>query len=568
MHARRRVVCVLARAALCAAVLAAAGSAARAGDAPRAIPAIENDLVADDPAVRAKAAAELTDRFPDGAVAVPMLMDLLDDEDPSVVAAAAKAIDSMAVAGLAKLSAWCTDDARSRTISPVAHQLWDTLDKDALAVADVFDTAHLADAKIPSDVTLLAALLPDRRGPASALPLVLKVARLTSGDARVWSHVSLAVLGADALAARRIVPTATPERSKVAAAAIELIKSEIDVHTLMGCRLLARLRPSEASAVEALVHAMFDERPEKYETLRNYVRLKGTRRAACLALGCLGPVAATAAPRILDEASDSTYDTSQCASPSDYVHVLLQMGREADAVALLTKWPERDDDIAVALALEGRATAMVVPTLIKALQRDPKRRDVLSGLIAVGAAASDAFQFLGRQYREADSLDAKLMYLEALLAVAPSDSERLTVAEAALRDPALSARVRAVLARHAAPSMALAFRLGKAVTDAAAAKPDAYTFPDAEVEGLTRCSKFAKGSVPGLLRLLEIEDRQVSNPSNTMSPANRRLTVFALGLIVSDSEAAVAALTALHDKGDETIRVPAAQALRRIRAKK
>jgi len=64
------------------AAFALSSGAATAGDAPRAVDVIENDLVAEDPAVRAKAAAELTDRFPDGAVAVPMLVDLLDDETP------------------------------------------------------------------------------------------------------------------------------------------------------------------------------------------------------------------------------------------------------------------------------------------------------------------------------------------------------------------------------------------------------------------------------------------------------------------------------------------------------
>ena len=83
----------------------AAHDVATAGDAPRAVDAIESDLVADDPAVRAKAAAELTDRFPDGAVAVPMLVDLLDDESPEVVAAAAKSLDAFAVAGAPALTA-------------------------------------------------------------------------------------------------------------------------------------------------------------------------------------------------------------------------------------------------------------------------------------------------------------------------------------------------------------------------------------------------------------------------------------------------------------------------------
>ena len=84
MLSTRRLLRTLAIAATLLVVSASLGSAARAGDAPRAIDVIENDLIADDPAVRAKAATELVDRFPDGAVAVPMLVDLLDDEEASV----------------------------------------------------------------------------------------------------------------------------------------------------------------------------------------------------------------------------------------------------------------------------------------------------------------------------------------------------------------------------------------------------------------------------------------------------------------------------------------------------
>jgi hypothetical protein len=60
----------------------------------------------------------------------------------------------------------------------------------------------------------------------------------------------------------------------------------------------------------------------------------------------------------------------------------------------------------------------------------------------------------------------------------------------------------------------------------------------------------------------------VSNPPTRGSIIVCRQSVLALGRIGPDAAAAIPALAVLRDHGDETIRVPAAQALRRIRAKK
>jgi len=115
---------------------------ARAGDAKRTVDVIETDLVSDDPAVRAKAATELTDRFPDGAVAVPMLVDLLDDESPDVVAAAARAIDSMALAGAPRITAWCADPGRFDGADSFGTRMEGFLSLFVRSPRDVFEEVH------------------------------------------------------------------------------------------------------------------------------------------------------------------------------------------------------------------------------------------------------------------------------------------------------------------------------------------------------------------------------------------------------------------------------------------
>ena len=90
------------------------------------------------------------------------------------------------------------------------------------------------------------------------------------------------------------------------------------------------------------------------------------------------------------------------------------------------------------------------------------------------------------------------------------------------------------------------------------------------MDALGRAGSAAKGAVPEMVRCLQ---DAADEPDARYKPGARqsgqcRSAAVALGRIGPDAAAAVPALTALRDKGDETIRVPAAQALRRIRAKK
>jgi hypothetical protein len=124
------------------AVLAAAACADRSADDRIAVRAIEEELLADGPAARATAAAKLADLFPEGADAVPMLIDLLDDESPDVVAAAARAIDSMALAGAPRITAWCADPGRFDGADSFGTRMEGFLSLFVRSPRDVFEEVH------------------------------------------------------------------------------------------------------------------------------------------------------------------------------------------------------------------------------------------------------------------------------------------------------------------------------------------------------------------------------------------------------------------------------------------
>src|SRR5207244_2442791 len=100
---------------------------------------------------------------PDGAVAVPMLVDLLDDESPEVVAAAARAIDSMAVAGVRPMAAFCSDPTNWKDGSQFREGVRG-LPVLALALGspiatDLVDEAQLKECKPSASLVAIAALL-------------------------------------------------------------------------------------------------------------------------------------------------------------------------------------------------------------------------------------------------------------------------------------------------------------------------------------------------------------------------------------------------------------------------
>jgi hypothetical protein len=551
-----------------AALLALAPSdVARAGDVQRAIADLENDLVADDPAVRAKAADELSGRFPDGAVAVPMLVDLLDDESPEIAAAAAKAIDAMTLASVAPLAAYCDDDARLSRKSRLGETLEMTLAHDSPCTLDAIDLEELAAGTSPPDVAAAAAILPEDsavRLPRPSLPMLLVLYRRAPADQRVLPAAALAQKGMAAPAMRRHPPAPGAARTAAAAAAMPFLRSDSDLRAWIGARLLLRIRADDEAVVAELAKTLTTvKQPLKG---RNGEEIRVARRAAARALRELGPAAVAAAPALLDAAGKRELSG---ASAEDCVLALLAMGREADVVELLDSKPPTSLDIALALGAEKRATSKVVPVIVAGITEFGVYGHTIRAIDALGPDAAPALPALRKVAHDSRFPNQRLAAADAILAIAPGDVDALRVVDdVAKRFP--EERVVppiGVLADRAQPSPELVARLSAALDTAAAPAGDFYEIK--VVEGLARCGALAKDTVPQILNVLANEEKAAGDPRTlTRAADRRRRIVVSLGRMGPDAAAAIPALTALRDKGDETIRVPAAQALRRIRAKK
>jgi len=523
----------------------AAHDVATAGDAPRAVADIETDLVADDPALRATAAAELADRFPDGAVAVPMLVDLLDDESPEVVAAAAKAIDSMAVDGAAALAAHY---ARHPNSGPSvildgneadgAFERWASGDV-AGAAFDLwiwtFDSwPHWLSTRTP----WLLRLAHDERAPKAA-----------------GAAAALAVRGADRLVDLRVAPPAHPRRAAAAFSALALMKADGAARDV-GELLLERVRSSDPAVVAALLE-----------------RVAGNVNAhqACGALAALGPRVASAAPALV--VALAREDTSSSAALA-----LVAIGREADAVAAFARAEGASKaTLAESLAFRRVGGAVVVPYLTARVE-DPQLRVVLrleaaSSLARYGDSASAALPALRKLADTVKAREGRITCADAVLSIAPSDAAALAIVEDSLSDqPARNCALR-VYADHAPPSDAAVARLREAVV-AFSTSPATDLGLRADVaarlvNGLARFGPAARAAAPDLAVLVGRLAKGCADVETMTSCCPLRARVArALGRIGADAAPAVPELEALTKSADETIRVPAAQALRRIRAKK
>ena len=547
-----------------------AGRAARAGDEPRAVDAIENDLVAGDPAVRARAAAELNDRFPDGAVAVPMLIDLLDDESPDVVAAAISAIDSMTVAAAGSLAKWLLNDANFNGPLPPTDgtfaEVLNTLTplKSARAV-EVFISATDGHPYGPAEpgAGVIAAVMPFSEI-TNGMSCLLAIHRGSTGDTRVFAAAALAMLGSDGLVARGFEPPPNQARAAAAASAVRLVNSGSDLRSWCGSRILSRLRAADGATISALSSAVSARKKVLWEHDEPLAAV-----AACRALGALGARAVQAAGTLRSEISKPATKPNirlECARS------LAICGREADLRDALSREGEDAVSLAGAVALDGRMAEVVVPVLVATLDAPlPSAWPSLRPLAALGPKAAAALPAVRKLADQSKFRSDRLVCLDAVLSISPGDEfaveQVLAISnESSLGDDDAEAALR-ILATRAPATPAVVARLRKAVVQAVSGKPPpAWT--DA-VDGLGRAGAAARESVEPLTRLVGRADRLHADPDHRLVFADdRQRLVIALGRIGPDADMAVAALTALRDKGDETIRVPAAQALRRIQAKK
>ena len=528
----------------------AVASDARAGDAPRAIDVIENDLVADDPAVRAKAAAELTDRFPDGAVAVLMLVELLDDESPEVVKAAAKSIDAMAVSAAGVLADYLADDARWRPDSWLPRICGPMSGSPPGLNPDSAFRFKDADA---ADEFVAAALFPERR----YVPRLLHAAR-TEGTTRTLASAALAMAGVVLAEDEHELPSpASRARSQAATKAVALLKARDGVKSWAGASLLERLRCLDESVVAELIAALSSPKIPQSKNA-NVWELQASRNCSIRALGAIGPAAARCAPTVLADLGDDAL----IFGPGRPVRALLRMGKEADVVAAIKTNPRFRVAICMELARHRRAASVVVPALVAELKLGSfeGHDSPLLELADYGPAAVDALPELRRRAFGATQSDkpteyeGRLRYVEAILRITPDDDEAIRFLCSV--PPEAKRNATGILAGYAAPVPAVV----ENVVGLLHRQTSVSVRDDDLVEGIARFGPKAAAAVDDLLtRLVAAGARDFDW---------RQVLAGALGRIGPDATAAVPALTALRNNGDETIRVPAAQALRRIRAKK
>lgn len=511
-------------------VLAARDDVVRGGDAPRAIDAIASDLVADEPTVRAKAAAELVDRFPDGAVAVPMLVDLLDDESPDVAAAAARTLDSMSVAGAIVLTESCADRARLAAKARYGKAFADVVAGYSIGP----DDALADDEPVTAGACLLAALLAPGEGAWVFDPVprweaaLLGAHRRGKDDAQALAAAGLAMLGADALASHGVAPTADARHVAAAKALVPLVASDDVMQSWCGARIAMRLRVATSDLVAALAETLVAKKtaPDSWrrvphDTRNPWLKARFDRVAAVEALAEIGPSAAAAAPRLAAILADPTVTTdSRDRDPEGLVprsvRALVRAGRESDVGAVFDRNPTNALYLARLAAQSGCSAGLVLSRLADEAARPDARReaflpmaalgpaDAFAGLAALGPAAADALPVVRARFRETTDEMSKEAIAKALVAISPADPEAIDFLAAVVRGKDLSMSDNAsgyeydawsVLCR-AAPTPTVVRVLADDINGERHAVGGLET-----IDALGRAGPLAAGAIPGLIDL-------------------------------------------------------------------
>lgn len=551
-------------AASCAALLAAVPSQrAHAQDAKRPIAAIEDDLVADDPKVRAKAAAELEGRFPEGAAAIPLLVDLLDDESAEVGSAAGRAIDSMVIQGASVVLRWCENSAHFNVKSKFGGELPALALESAMPdVASMLDTPDLLSGAVPPDLPMLSAFS-DYHMWWPETHLLIAVFRRSTPQTREAAAAALAMQAADALYTKGLAFRSDPARASVIKRAVALLEREDELQSWVGARLLSRLRGTDSDVIAALARAL--SAPRKVMALRGdeiiiasrtgAQRRPVVRDEACRALGRVGRAAAAsnAGPLLLESLSkpkgDEGVNLGLC------VETLLSMGRESELLDLVRQKGPRVDDLVLALGNRGCRASVIVTTLVEFVRAG--RPGALDALAKCGVHAKSALPELKQQMRTAADAKLRIQLASAIARIDPMDAEAIQLLELYPEDDIAVW----TLAHHGPAASTVIERMVNVVAAAPDSRDPTKCFR--EVAGLVRLGQTGR-VVPPLVRLLVRELGEHSDPFYARD-FSRELCV-AIGLAGSSGASALPTLDQIRRGRDPTMRVVAAQAVRRIRS--
>jgi hypothetical protein len=412
---------------------------------------------------------------------------------------------------------------------------------------------------LQADEAAAAALL-DSDADAPGLPY-LAAALGRTDESGSMAACAVAMEGADALVRRGIAPPLHRRRPDAARAAMALVRSDLDVRCWAGLQILARVRSSESGVVATLATCLTAPKAPINTEPREFPNLSAP--AACRALANCGPAAAAAAPALLklcDQASTPWREVH------DAVHALIGMGRESDVVALTRRDTPNTKTLAKGLARDRRAPAVVIPMLTDFLAHS-KTAECVYELSQFGPDAAAALPCIKRHLAEGAGDELELV--DGILAIDPADADAVHALDRALSsaDADVSRAALYVFARRAAPSTETVDRLAKILAKFAADR-DVTSVEDVS-DALGRCGPAAKPATGDLVRVLAVAGERCADLRFAPRAVSRhRHVAAALGRIGPDAAEAIPALEALKAKGDETIRVVAAQALRRIQAKK
>jgi hypothetical protein len=445
--------------------------------------------------------------------------------------------------------------------------------------------AFADDEPVKASACLQAALLAPGQGswgddqvPRWSLAL-LDAHRRGKDDARPLADAGLAMLGADALAEHGVAPSPDPRRAAAAKALVPLVANDDVMQSWCGARIAMRLRTATPELVDALAGTLVAKRtaPESWRHIARdtrtqpWLKIRCDRIAAVEALAALGPSAAAAAPRLAEIAADPVVDSDWSdRDPEELVtrsvRALVHLGREADIAAILDRHQPSALFAARRTAESGCPAGVVLPVLAAEAAKPGAHLDAFRGLAALGPSAATALPVLKTRFRQETDEWRKEEIAAAIVAVSPSDAEAIDFLASLVKGKDLSVSDNAsgwvygawdVLCR-AAPTPTVLRVLTDDVNGAKHALGGQET-----VEALGRAGPLAKDAVPALIGSLG--PLTAADSSNWVTPVARRNLAIALGRIGPDAAKAVPALTAWRDTGDETIRVVAAQAVRRIR---